>query len=551
MLLSTESLGVGFSRGKQTHYVTSDVDIEIDTGETVALVGESGSGKSVTAMEIAGLNPRDAVSNGKILLEGKDVLSASHKKRRELLRRDIGVIFQDPLSSLNPVYKVGISMAMSMRYRGEGKRSLRERAIELLDRVNIPDPDRVVDRYPHELSGGQRQRVMIAMAIDTEPKLIIADEPTTALDVTVQADILNLLDTLKSRLNMSMLLITHDMGVVANSADRMYVMRQGTVCEAGPVSEVFAAPQHEYTRKLFAAVPQLDAEALAAGVQSGTRMPDRVDQAVKENRRGSVLRFKQVDYYYSEALRRSAKKALDRVSFDVRPGETVGLVGESGSGKSTIGRIAVGLLKASDGTVDEGEGKRDIYVRSMVFQDPASSLDPRRTIGESIAAPLVWGKKATRSQALGKAQDLLERVHLPRQWSDRLPHQLSGGQRQRVGIARALIVDPDLLIADEPTSALDVSVQSAVLDLFSELQKEFGFSCIFISHDLAVVEKVSHRVLVLRNGQVQESGSTQEIIYSPRTEYTRRLIESVPVPNPELQRRRKVERLAPAKGQTP
>lgn len=543
MLLRTEQLSVSFRQTrKTTTRVTFETDIEIDEGEVVALVGESGSGKSVTAMEIAGLNPRNTESSGHAYFNGADVLGLPRKARRELLRKDIGVIFQDPLSSLNPVYTVGTSMAMSMKYRAGDKKSRRARAVELLERVNIPDPERAVERYPHELSGGQRQRVMIAMAIDAEPKLLIADEPTTALDVTVQADILDLIEDLKNRLDMSVLLITHDMGVVANSADKLYVMQHGRVCEEGSVQDVFAAPQHEYTQKLFAAVPSLDVTALSTGGESSAP----IGKAEKSDRvqAPTAVSFRNLDYYYSLSLEKEGRKALDGITFDVPQGETVGLVGESGSGKSTIGRIAVGLLAPSSGTLDlharEGRG----LTRSMVFQDPASSLDPRRTISESISAPLLWGNHGvSRREAMRKARSLLDRVQLPANWGDRLPHELSGGQRQRVGIARGLSIDPDLLVADEPTSALDVSVQAAVLELFTELQEEFGFSCLFISHDLAVVEQIADQLVVLQKGRIEEAGSTRDIIYNPQSEYTRKLIKSVPVADPQAQRQRKLQRV--------
>ncbi|QUL80666.1 ABC transporter ATP-binding protein [Brevibacterium sp. SMBL_HHYL_HB1] len=550
MLLETESLSVSFRHSRKlTTDVTHRIDLSINAGEVVALVGESGSGKSVTAMEIAGLNPKNAESSGRVLFEGRDVLKMSAAQRRGLLEDDIGVIFQDPLSSLNPVYTIGTSLGMSMKRRKPGRKQRRARAIELLEQVNIPEPELAVDKYPHELSGGQRQRVMIAMAIDPEPKLLIADEPTTALDVTVQADVLDLIERLQKRLGMAMLLITHDMGVVANSADRLYVMQHGHVREHGRVEEVFAHPEHEYTKNLFGAVPTLDVAALTAGssdarvLAESTVGPKDVEHSADEACR-SALELRDIDYYYSESLKRADKKALDSVSFKVGFGETIGLVGESGSGKSTIGRIAVGLLQPSSGEMICGSHDGRPIVRSMVFQDPASSLDPRRTVAESIAAPLVWSKQGiSRVDIHKRVRSLLDKVRLPSSFVDRLPHELSGGQRQRVGIARGLSIDPNLLVADEPTSALDVSVQAAVLDLFTELQKEYGFSCIFISHDLAVVEQVAANIVVLRKGKIEESGRTKEIIYNPGTEYTRRLIRSVPIPDPNAQRKRKLERV--------
>ncbi|MCQ9386604.1 dipeptide ABC transporter ATP-binding protein [Brevibacterium moorei] len=552
MLLQTKDLSVGF--GKTDTPITSDVSFTIAPSEIVALVGESGSGKSVTAMEVAGLNPRNSWSTGSILFDGQDLGILPEAARRNLLRREIGVIFQDPLTSLNPVYTIGTLMHMSMKHRVAGTANQRSRALELLEMVNMPDPAGTLKKYPHQLSGGQRQRVMIAMAIAATPKLLIADEPTTALDVTVQADILDLLDGLKDELQMSVLLITHDMGVVANSADRMYVMQGGRIVESGSVDDVFNRPQDAYTRDLFAAVPRMTVGAV------GNAAADTVAEAAAASP-AAALTLSGVDYYYSRALKRAGAKALDQISFTVAPGRTVGLVGESGSGKSTIGKLAVGLLTPGAGTITMGQPKRarasagsasggaragsgtSAFTRSMVFQDPASSLDPRRSIGESIAAPLIWTKTIGRAEALRRAGVLLERVHLPASWAGRYPHELSGGQRQRVGIARGLTNDPDLLVADEPTSALDVSVQAAVLELFQELQHDYGFACLFISHDLAVVEQVAQDVIVLQRGAIQESGPTTAIVSAPSTEYAARLIASSPVPDPAVQKERKVLRV--------
>lgn len=539
MLLTTTNLSVGFQMMDTP--ITRDVSLTIAEREIVALVGESGSGKSVTAMEIGGLSPRTSWSTGTIEFDGRVLGSLSDQERRNLLRREIGVIFQDPMTSLNPVYTIGRLMRMSMKHRVGGTENQQARALELLEMVNMPEPFATLKKYPHQLSGGQRQRVMIAMAIAATPKLLIADEPTTALDVTVQADILDLLDSLKNELDMGVLLITHDMGVVANSADRMYVMEDGTIIEHGTVEETFARPQEVYTRELFAAVPRMTFLSEKNTKSAATRRP-----AIKETTNDAAeqsLCLSNVNYNYSRALARSGTKAVDQVTFSVAAGQTVGLVGESGSGKSTLGKLAVGLLAPSGGSVTVGKPKRTKFVRSMVFQDPASSLDPRRTIGESIAAPLIWSKAVDRAEALRRAGALLDRVHLPVNWAGRYPHELSGGQRQRVGIARGLSNDPDLLVADEPTSALDVSVQAAVLDLFQELQRDYGFACLFISHDLAVVEQVAQTVVVLRMGAVQESGPTATIVAHPQTEYAQKLIASSPVPDPVVQKERRLQRV--------
>ncbi|MDT9593024.1 ABC transporter ATP-binding protein [Nocardioides zeae] len=541
-LLEIRDVSVEFGGGRRWKAVTHDVTLSVAPGETVALVGESGSGKSVTAMAILDLLPANARRTGSILLDGEELVGAGEKRLRQVRGNDVAVIFQEPMTALNPVYTIGHHLVEAIRsHRDVSKADAEVRAVELLRQVHMPEPETKVKHYPHQLSGGQRQRAMIAMAMASEPRLLIADEPTTALDVTVQAEILDLVRELQQRTGMSVLIITHDMGVVADVADRVVVMRDGRVVESAPARELFARPRHEYTQALLAAVPRLGSGAASKAV---------VDRGTEP-----VLRLEGVAIEYPGSWRKAGFRAGDDLDISVAPGEIVGLVGESGSGKSTIGRLAMGLLPVAEGrmTVDgrdvTGGTRADLaHVRgavSMVFQDPASSLDPRRTIGQSITDPLRWtGVLRSTKACRSRAQELLDDVRLPKDWVDRYPHELSGGQRQRVGIARAMATRPRLLVADEPTSALDVSVQAAVLDLFSELQREHGFSCLFITHDLSVVEQLATSVVVLQKGRVVEQGSTAQVLAAPQQEYTRRLIAAAPVPDPDLQAQRRAERLA-------
>jgi len=542
-LLEMTDVSVEFGGGKSWKPVTHQISFSVAPGETLALVGESGSGKSVTAMAILDLLPPNARRTGSIRLDGEELVDAGEKRLRQIRGCDVAVIFQEPMTALNPVYTIGAHLVEAIRsHRDVSKDEARATALDLLRGVHMPEPEVKIDHYPHQLSGGQRQRAMIAMAMSSEPRLLIADEPTTALDVTVQAEILDLVRELQGRTGMSVLVITHDMGVVADVADRVVVMREGRVVETAPSAELFARPTHEYTRALLDAVPRLGSGAPATAV-----VPDRAATA--------ALDLQGVAIDYPGSWRKPGFRAGEDLDLLVAPGEIVGLVGESGSGKSTIGRLAMGLLPVAEGTmtvdgVDVSAGSRSdlALIRSrvsMVFQDPASSLDPRRTIGQSITDPLRWtGKIGDRREARKQAGALLEQVRLPADWADRFPHELSGGQRQRVGIARAMATSPRLLVADEPTSALDVSVQASVLDLFSELQREHGFSCLFISHDLSVVESLATTIVVLQKGRVVEQGPTQRVLTAPTEDYTRRLIAAAPVPDPALQAERRRERLA-------
>ncbi|MFJ4172436.1 ABC transporter ATP-binding protein [Microbacterium sp. NPDC089696] len=553
-LLQVDGLSVEFATPDGWRQVTYDVSFSVDRRKTLALVGESGSGKSVTAMSILDLLPPNARRTGRILFDGVDLVPMRDKGLRPLRGSRIATIFQEPMTALNPVYTIGHQLIEALTSHHDlDHKVARERAVQLLRDVHMPAPEEKVDHYPHQLSGGQRQRAMIAMAISSEPDLLIADEPTTALDVTVQAEILDLIAEIQERMGMAVLIITHDMGVVADVADEVVVMKDGRVVEEAPSARLFKDPQEPYTQALLAAVPHLGKadDFLSAannklridGVTAATPLPE------------TVLRLQDAVIRYPGRWRRPGFQAINGIDLEVQRGEIVGLVGESGSGKSTIGKAAIGLLPVTEGVLEvRGEritgrpGKALRQLRrhvTMVFQDPASSLNPRRTIGQAISDPLLWQGLVRDPRARrARAKELLERVQLNPDWSDRYPHELSGGQRQRIGIARAIATDPVLMIADEPTSALDVSVQAQVLDLFLALQRELGFSCLFISHDLSVVETLSNRVVVLRHGDVVEEGPTEDVLHHPTDEYTKRLIAAAPVPDPEIQRVRRAERLA-------
>ncbi|MFE4230083.1 ABC transporter ATP-binding protein [Arthrobacter sp. NPDC056886] len=549
-ILEISSLSVEFRNGNGWKAVTSDVSLSINRGETVALVGESGSGKSVTAMSVLDLLPRNARRVGSIKFHGEDLLTATESRMRQLRGQGISMIFQEPMTALNPVYTIESQLCEAiLSHRNLSRQEAAELALKLLQQVHMPNPETKLKHYPHQLSGGQRQRVMIAMAISAEPELLIADEPTTALDVTVQAEILDLLLELQQKMGMAILLITHDMGVVADVAERVFVMSNGHVVEQATTEQLFAAPQALYTQDLLSAVPFLGrGNNRSAVIQEVETTPEEMPS-------GSVLEFKNAVVEYPGHRRQTAFRAVDDVSFSLKPGEILGLVGESGSGKTTIGRAAIGLIPSSGGSIlingediGSADARRKREIRksvSIVFQDPASSLNPRVTIGRSVTDPLRWtGTELNGKQLDQKAKDLLDSVRIPSDWSSRYPHELSGGQRQRVGIARAIAIDPLLMVADEPTSALDVSVQASVLELLLELQRTMGFSCLFISHDLSVVERLSNRVAVLSRGTVVEIGDTQRILHNPQHPYTQKLLAAAPVPDPVVQRQKRLERMS-------
>jgi len=543
-VLDIDHLKVTFATDAGDVYAVKDVSLEVNPGEVVAIVGESGSGKTVTAKTILGLLPETAISSGAVLINGNNVISVSASKLREIRGRDVAMVFQEPSTALNPVFTVGWQIAEGIRAhagRNGGKVSAKDakaRAVDALRKVGIPDPETRVNYYPHQFSGGQKQRVVIAAALALNPGLIVADEPTTALDVTVQAEILELLRDLRDQYGTSIVLITHNMGVVADLADRVVVMYQGDVVEEATSRVLFAEPKQDYTKKLLAAVPHLGRNSASAG------MTERAHQGGKV-----LVEARDLTIEYPGRLGSPAFKAVDRVNFTLSEGEVFGLVGESGSGKTTIGRAIAGLNKTTGGSLKVLDYEMlNLKERSFkplrkqigfVFQDPAASFNPQLTIGECIAEPLVIHGKPTPAQARQRTRELLESVQLPAAYADRYPHELSGGQRQRASLARALILNPKLLIADEPTSALDVSVQAKVLELFKDIQAEFGFACLFISHDLAVVDILSHWVGVLYKGRMVEQGLGSQVMGNPQHDYTKKLIASLPVPDPEEQARRR------------
>ncbi|MCX5368122.1 ABC transporter ATP-binding protein [Streptomyces sp. NBC_00015] len=524
-------------------------------GAALGLVGESGSGKSTVASALLGLHRgTGAAVGGSIRVAGTDVQAASDEELRRLRGGRAAMVFQDPLSSLDPYYAIGDQIAEVYRVHTRvSRRTARARAVQVLDRVGIPDPVRRSRSRPHEFSGGMRQRALIAMALACEPDLLIADEPTTALDVTVQAQILDLLHALREDTGMGLLLVTHDVGVAAESVDEVLVMRHGRLVEHGPVEAVLAAPAQPYTRELLGAVPRVEARR---AVGHGSRRPD-AGGSQPDGRRPATEPSGEV-VLEAHGLRREfgrgkrAFAAVDGVSLTVHRGETLGVVGESGSGKTTLGRMLVGLLEPTAGEV-RYEGRVSSGVNptvQMVFQDPVSSLNPRRSVGESIADPLrarvrgVRGKDEARVR--GRVTELLERVGLEAAHYDRYPHEFSGGQRQRVGIARALAADPRVIVCDEPVSALDVTTQAQVVALLGELQRELGLALVFVAHDLAVVRQVSDRVAVMRRGRVVEEGPADEVYESPRDPYTRQLLAAVPALDPAVAARRRAERRQPA-----
>ncbi|WP_406283738.1 dipeptide ABC transporter ATP-binding protein [Streptomyces sp. NBC_00209] len=544
-ILELDDLGVVFTTESGEVPAVRGVSLHVEPGETLALVGESGSGKSTIAFAAMGLLSGNARTTGSAVIAGTQVVGARESDLAALRGRTASMVFQEPATALDPLTRVGRQIAEVIRnHREMSAKEAAAEAVALLRKVGIPEPEKRAAAYPFQLSGGQRQRVVIAMAIANDPALLIADEPTTALDVTVQAEILDLLRRLAAETGTGVLLVTHNMGVVADFADRVAVMYHGEIVETGPVEDVLLRPSHDYTRRLLGAVPRLSvAEADQAAPAGTTEAPDT--EAVAELRDVSVV----------FGRGKSAVRALDGVSLAVHPGQTLGLVGESGSGKSTASRVALGLIAPTSGTVSlfgtdlartRSRARRVLRAGiGVVLQDPVASLDARMTVGECVAEPLrVHQRGLSAKDRRSKVAAILDRVRLPREVAERAPRELSGGQRQRVSLARALVLEPRLLVADEPTSALDVSVQQAVLEVISELQDELGFACLFVSHDLAVVQHFAQRVVVLRGGRIQEQGPTGETLLHPETDYTRGLLAAVPVPDPVVQRGRRAERLA-------
>jgi peptide/nickel transport system ATP-binding protein len=538
-IIEVEKLSVDFWISGEWVTAVTDMSYKVNPGEVLAIVGESGSGKSVSSMSLLGLLPPNSRSRGSVRLQGKEILNIAPDDLRKVRGNEIAVIFQEPMTALNPVYKIGFQIVESLRVHfpltpAEAK----VRALELLTIVEMPDPQKAFDSFPHQLSGGQRQRAMIAQAISCDPQLLIADEPTTALDVTIQAEILDLLRSLHKRLNSAIIIITHDLGVVADLADNVVVMRNGEIIERGTVIDVFTKPTHDYTKELLEAVPRLGYSGENATVQTGEPVLTLTNAIIEYPAQGRVPAF----------------RAVDEVSFSIYPGEIVGLVGESGSGKTTVARGVVGLLPFAGGeasVVDHNlvgisnKGLREVRKEiGIVFQDPGSSLNPRWPVGQSIGEPLMLSGRYSKKEIEQRVSELLDQVELQRSFRNRWPHELSGGQRQRVGIARALALKPKLLVADEPTSALDVSVQARVLELLEGLQEELGFACLFVSHDLAVVDRLADRIVVMNHGKLVEQGTPDQILRNPQDPYTQRLISAIPVPDPEEQRKRRESRAA-------
>ncbi|MDR3395967.1 MAG: dipeptide ABC transporter ATP-binding protein [Pandoraea sp.] len=564
-VLDVSGITVQFATSERVVTAVRDLSFHVDRGETLAIVGESGSGKSVTSLAAMRLveNGGGTITQGSMIMRrrnGKlvDLTRASGRTMRSIRGADMAMIFQEPMTSLNPVFPVGEQIAESIRlHQGKDAASARAEALRMLELVRIPEARRVLGRFPHQLSGGMRQRVMIAMALSCKPGLLIADEPTTALDVTIQAQILQLIRALQEEMHMGVVFITHDMGVVAEVADRVLVMHRGDKVEEGPSREIFAAPRERYTQALLSAVPRL-------GSMHGTDVPARfpllrydapadakpaaeTPQPAIKTDAGPILRVKDLvarfdvpSGFFGQVKQRV--HAVERVSFDLYPGETLGLVGESGCGKSTTGRALLRLVASQGGSIEFG-GKpiQDLAGRALqtlrrdiqfIFQDPFASLDPRLTVGFSIMEPLLVHGVASGAEAERRVAELLDRVGLPADYAQRYPHEFSGGQRQRIAIARALALKPKVVIADESVSALDVSVQAQIINLMLDLQKEFGIAFLFISHDMAVVERISHRVAVMYLGQIVEIGPRRAIFENPQHAYTKKLMSAVPIADP-------------------
>ncbi|NMA53928.1 MAG: ABC transporter ATP-binding protein [Bifidobacterium sp.] len=548
-LAEIKDLSVSFITDAGSIKAVDGVSFTIPRGTVVGVVGESGSGKSVTARSIIKLLPETATTSGAVMLSKRDgtgeldVLSLSGEDLQRMRGSEAAMVFQEPNSVLNPVYTIGWQIEEGLRAHGmKDKKQLRAKAIDILKKVGIPDAETRVDYYPHQFSGGQKQRIVIAMALVLNPGLILADEPTTALDVTVQAEILDLLRLAKDEFDASVLIITHNMGVIADLADQVVVMYRGHVVEQGDVEQVFYHPNHDYTKRLLASVPRIGQQLVVRDLDGRVieREDDWRDQPIAVEAKGLTIT-------YPGHLMQPDFVAVDGIDFTIRRSEVLGLVGESGSGKSTTGRAIAGLQKVSGGSLKvlgvemNGVKERDFKPKradiGFVFQDPGSSFNPLMTIAQNVAEPLiVHGKYRDVAEAREYVGDLLEMVQLPRVYMNRFPHELSGGQRQRASLARALALKPSLLIADEPTSALDVSVQAKVLELFKRLQAEIGFACLFITHDLAVVDMLADRVMVMHKGRIVEHGDTEDIMQHPQDPYTRKLLASLPVPDPREQR---------------
>ncbi len=552
-ILDVDGLHVRFETPDGDVHAVRGISLAVQPGEVVGIVGESGSGKSQTFLAAMGLLASNGQTEGAVRYRGQDLLTMSSRDLNTVRGKRMTMIFQDPLTSLTPHMKIGDQLTEVLRrHMNMSHQDAHKRAVSMLDLVRIPEAARRMGQYPHELSGGMRQRVMIAMSTLCEPDLLIADEPTTALDVTVQAQILDLMKDLRRELDTAICLITHDMGVVAGMCDRIQVMRYGSFVEEGTADEIFYSPREDYTRALLDAMPRLDKPDQGLGV--GLRALSEEQEA------RTILDVRDLKVHFPVRIgkglfpKTKPLRAVDGISFDLRAGETLGIVGESGCGKSTLARGVLRLVQAQGGeAVWFGRDLLDLSDEAMrgvradfqiVFQDPLASLDPRMTIGESIAEPLRTHRRdLSRDEVKAEVKAMMERVGLDPAWINRYPHEFSGGQNQRAGLARAMIIRPKLIVCDEATSALDVSIQAQIIDLILELQREFGMAMLFISHDLSVVRQVCHRIMVLYLGRVVELADRNAIYEDPRHPYTRALISAVPVPDPKVERSKKVEKL--------
>jgi oligopeptide transport system ATP-binding protein len=521
-LLDVKDLAVSFVSRLGTNKAVDGISFTVETGKITAIIGESGSGKSVACYSMLGLVPMPPgrIDGGEALFEGRDLLQMSEAELREIRGRDVALIFQDPMTCLNPYMTIGKQLMEPLLYhKNVSKEQARARALELLDEVGIRDPETTFDNFPHQFSGGMRQRVMIAMALINEPKLLIADEPTTALDVTIQAQILKLIAELQSKRDIGVIFISHDLAVVADIADQIVVMQQGKIVEGGDSEHIFHHAEHPYTRKLLAAIP------------AGSKAP-------MEEEAGKLIEVRNLCTWFKQGKHQEPVKAVNDVSFDIKRGEVLGLVGESGSGKSTIGRSILRLVSVTSGHVSfdgtdvtqlqGGELKNFRRRMQMIFQDPFASLNPRMTVFDALAEPLLLHGIENRKSVASGVLKLMDDVGLARNFVRKYPHEFSGGQRQRIAIGRALATRPEFIVADEPVSALDVTIQAQILDLMQELGKEYGLTMLFVSHDLAVVRHLADRILVLYRGEIVEQGTGSELFHTPQQDYTRQLLSSIP-----------------------
>lgn len=554
-ILSIQDLRVSFLAGEREIEAVKGVHIDVYPGETVAIVGESGSGKSVTARSVMRLlpSPPSFVKSGSILWKGEELLSAPEKRLEQLRGKEISMIFQDPMSSLNPTTRIGDQIAESLiKHRKLSKKEALTQTIELMEQVGIQKASQRAAQYPHEFSGGMRQRAMIAMALACQPELLLADEPTTALDVTIQAQILALMKTMQQKLGTAIVLITHDLGVVAGMCDRVIVMQKGEIVETGTTEDIFYAPQHPYTKKLLAALPKLHEP-------KQPKLPSKMDTQRDPSQPLVEVRnlTKEFDLGRGEQL-----KAVDDISFSIYPGETLGLVGESGSGKSTTGRTLLQLHQATSGTVlfdgiplnrlNKKQLKQMRRRIQIIFQDPYASLNPRQKVVDIIGTALdLHGLAQNRTQRQQRVEELLELVGLEKSHAMRYPHEFSGGQRQRIGIARALAVEPDFIVCDEPLSALDVSIQKQIVELLRELQQKLGLTFLFIAHDLSMVKHLSDRVAVMYKGKIVELAESETLYSNPQHPYTQALLAAIPLPDPHVEVKRRAARASVAHQETP